>query len=268
MAFSVNLLAVVVNYRTSSDLRRFLETWTTHAPFCDWHLVVANVDPLENDLAVGDVWAGPHITHLPLEHNVGYARACNIAASSVEADVYAFFNADVWFKDTAVDSVLMAMEDCPNWGVVGPRQVDSAGRLTHAGIFGTHAAPKHRAWHRWNTDKYGDVQKAITVSGAAYFVRGTAWWQLANCGIFKHTVERLALDQTPGAFLPTPHYYEETWCSYHAWAHGWPVVYFGEAVVMHEWHRASPIGGYAEQMMGASRQLFRAACDDHHIPHD
>jgi GT2 family glycosyltransferase len=72
-----------------------------------------------------------------------------------------------------------------------------------------------------------------------------------------------------GRFLPTPHYYEETWVSYAARHKGWKVMYFGEAVMEHEWHQASKVGGEAERThMPVSRQMFRDACDHFGIERD
>lgn len=259
----MTLHAVVVNYRTSNDLERFLKTWIKHAPTVECKLVVVNVAPEERDFAIGEAWG----MHQWFGQNVGYARACNAGAYE-DADIYAFFNADVWFKDDAVQRVVDAMDENPGWGVVGPRQVDSQRRITHAGIFGTHAEPKHRAWHERDRGEHVDVVPAITVSGAAYFVRGELWRELTNCDTYQKVVADLGVGPALGAFLPTQHYYEETWCSYHAAAHGHPVMYYGPATVMHEWHQASPHGGHADQEMMRSRILFRAACEAHEIPHD
>lgn len=262
----MNLHAVVVNYRTSADLDRFLQTWTEHQPSHQWNLVVANVDPLDADLRVAENYSDPLVTHTVHDQNVGYARACNAAAYG-DADVFAFFNADVWFRGDAVERVMLAMEDNPDWGVVGPRQVDSHNRLTHAGIFGTNRRPQMRAWHLRADGEYVDVSPAVTVSGAAYFVKAEAWWQLTNCETYQQSASSLGIGPAAGAFLPTPHYYEETWCSYHASAHGWPVMYFGQATMVHEWHKASAMG-VAERQMPESRRLFRAACADHGIECD
>lgn len=264
----MSLQAVVVNYRTSGDLHRFLTTWKKNAPTSDWTLTIVNVSPQPADVEVGEAFVDDRTRHMCFDRNVGYAKACNAGADSVESSAYAFFNADVWFKDDAVQQVLNALDENPRWGVVGPKQMDSRRHITHAGIFGSHAAPVHRGWHQRDRGEYKDVLPAVTVSGAAYFVQGDAWRELTNCEIYQKSVADLGIGPALGAFLPTQHYYEETWCSYHAAAHGWPVMYYGPATVMHEWHQASPVGGHADQEMSRSRTLFRVACDDHEIPRD
>jgi hypothetical protein len=107
------------------------------------------------------------------------------------------------------------------------------------------------------------VVEAVTVSGSAFFVKRSVWRELTYCPLFTDVVP-----DAVGAMLPTPHYYEETWVSWHAWGHGYKVVYYGPVVVGHKWHRASPIGGFADQVMAVSREMFRAACDHHGLSHD
>ena len=74
--------------------------------------------------------------------------------------------------------------------------------------------------------------------------------------------------EAEGAFLPCQHYYGETGCSYHAWAHDYKVVYYGKANCVHKWHRASAVGQIEKETMSADQALFRKFCDEHSIPRD
>lgn len=253
---------VVTNYRTPGDLESFCWSLFDQLPHIPWTLTVVNVSPTADDLEVGDRVAewGPNVIHLAFEENIGYGRACNAGASGRSNPVLALFNADVTLTRGAVDECYWALANHPTWGVLGPRQVDDHGRLTHAGIFGTRSAPAHRAWMAFNNDSFADVQSAVTVSGAAYFIKRTVWNELTDCQLYREVAD------AEGAFLPTPHFYEETWCSYHAFQHGHEVVYYGPVCIVHKWHKASPVGGWAERQMPISQALFRAACDVHGIP--
>lgn len=260
---ATDLSAVVVNYRTPDDLSAFLQSFAEHPPVGTWELTVVNVAPKPTDRQIAAEWA----ERLPLrivdhDTNVGYALACNYAASDAKGDAFAFFNADVRLTAGALETCSRALLAHDDWGVLGPRQIDDHGRFTHAGIFGTNSAPIHRAWHSRDQGAYRDVKEAVTVSGAAYFIKRNAWEELTNCPTYQK------LHPGAGAFLPTQHYYEETWVSYHARAHGWKVMYFGEATIVHQWHKASPLGGHADQQMTPSRVLFRQACDAHGIDRD
>lgn len=266
MSGTEGLSLVVANYQTPDDLTCFLKSVADHPPTCDWDLTAVNVCSRPEDRLAVEAWQDvlPIRWVINFPDNVGYARACNRAANMLEPqrDVIAFFNADVEATKGSLDRCHEALMAHNDWGVLGPRQVNERGRMTHAGIFGTHASPIHRGWQEKDRQDYEDVRSAVTVSGSAYFVKRSVWEELTRCAIYRSVAE------AEGAFLPTQHYYEETWCSYHAFAHGHRVMYFGEATMIHKWHRASPVGGFADQEMPRSRELFRRACDAHFIPHD
>jgi GT2 family glycosyltransferase len=265
---------VVVNYRTPKDLSTFCDSILAAPPQAEWRLTVVNSAAQPEDvLMLRKIHArfsaegvGHRLVGYNEHRNVGYARGCNTAslmASAFDHDYLAFFNADVVLPPGAVDACLAALEDHDDWAVLGPRQLDSRGRLTHAGIFGTLERPQHRAWQHYNGDQYGDVREAVTVSGSAYFIRRSVWDELTACPLYREVAP-----DAKGAFLPTNHYFEETYCSYHAQAHGWKVMYYGPVCVIHEWHKASPVGGWAETQFPISRRYFREACDVHGIKHD
>lgn len=256
---------VVVNYRTPEDLSKFLASYAAFPCFWPGSLTVVNVDPLAADIAVVDRWQGPlDINHVSFDTNVGYAVACNTGAQLGGGDVVALFNADVILSEGALTHCYEAIRAHPTWGVLGPRQVDDRNRLVGCGVFGTTREPRQRAWLQTDVGQCSDVRTdALTVSGSAYFVRREVWRFLTDCPLY----QQAAPDAT-GAFLPTPHYFEETFCSYHARAHGYSVVFYGPVVMTHLWHRASEHGGPADRLMNTSRELYRAALDVHCIPHE
>lgn len=269
--YSPGLDIVVTNYRTPHDLADFAQSVQDNPPHVAYSLTVVNVSPQQPDKAVAE-----HIhtntlfrqnflgyEHLTYVDNVGYAQACNAGALKGARSVVALFNADVRLTPHALDECYAALTHHTDWGVLGPRQVNDEGRMTHAGIFGSQSDPLHRGWQAGDSPAYASAEEAVTVSGAAYFIKRELWDLLAQCPLYQDVAPR-----AEGAFLPTSHYYEETWCSYHAAAHGWKVIYYGPVRIVHHWHKASPIGGWAEQQVPLSREYFREACDHHSIPHD
>jgi GT2 family glycosyltransferase len=263
---------VVVNYRTSEDLDRFVDSWLDHAPD-NARLTIVNVSPTETDIISAQGWCyrRPRIGMVEYEDNIGYGRACNLGAQRRWGDrsnVIALFNADVELTPGTVAACHEALCGEESWAVLGPRQVDNRRRLVHAGIVGTNVNPQHRGWMESDVGQYTDVRDDVpTVAGSAYFIKRSVWEILTACPLHQQVVGD-QLGAQAGAFLPTPHYYEETWCSYHARAHGWRCVYFGEVTIVHKWHRATPVGGWAEQQQPLSRAMFRRACDVHGIAHD
>lgn len=257
---------VVVNYRTPGDLADFIESYLRY-PFADKStLHIVNNAPEDEDYLVSTaafLERGP-VTLTWNEDNIGYARAVNDAASRGVADTLAIFNADCKLTDGLLTACSEKLWSTPGVGILGPRQVDERNRFTHAGIFGDLQRLAHRGWLEQDRGQYSDTRDAVTISGSAYFIKRDVWDELTTCP----TYQRVAPDAT-GAFLPTQHYYEETWCSYHAQAHGHRVLYYGAVSMIHKWHKASPVAGIAEQKwMSESREYFREACDHHGITHD
>jgi GT2 family glycosyltransferase len=258
----MRLKVVMVNYRTPADAIKFLHSFQEFAPsYCD--LVTVDVHP--NEFSEEFTQLATRLGYLRItDSNVGYAKACNLEVKmSPDHDAYAFFNADVRILPGSIDSCVDLLFSDDSYGVVGPKQVNTLNRVTHAGIVGTNEAPRIRGWREVDTGQYDDiVTDCVSVSGSAYFVRGTVWWELATDPTY------VALMGRQGAFLPTPHYYEETFLSYFARHKGYKVVYNGEAKMIHEWHKASPLGGTADRQMPVSRQMFRDTCDALGITHD
>lgn len=257
---------VVTNYRTPRDLNDFLASFAAHPCFWPGRLTVVNVQPSLHDTAVYDMWRDkiPGLRHLVADDNIGYARACNWGASAGDGDVIALFNADVVLRPDALTHCYEAIRDNRGWGVLGPRQVDAHDRLVGCGVFGTNECPQQRAWLAPDVGQCSDVRDdALTVSGSAYFVRRHVWDELTECPLYQR-----AAPGAEGAFLPTPHYYEETYASFHARHHGLAAVFFGPVKITHLWHRASPPGGEADQRMGEAREIYRKACDVHGIAHE
>lgn len=257
---------VVVNYRTPADMGAFLRSYAEHPPALEGGLWVCNVQPTMADRdVVEDSRSDLKLEELVFADNVGYARSCNAGAALGTSDVVAFFNADVVLTQGALDSCAVAVDVNPAWGVLGPRQVDERGRITAGGIFGTSSAPRMRGWSERGAGMYQDVRDdAVSVAGAALFAKRQVWEELGACEDY-----RGAAPEAEGAFLPTQHYYEETYFCYHARHHGWRCAYYGSVTVVHKWHRASEIGSAVDRdVMRESRGHFRRACDAHGMEHD
>jgi len=255
---------IVVNYRTPTDLARFLESVELAAGDVEYRLHVANVCPTDADLKVVEQ-DGRAIHHVQFADNVGYARAVNYCAARSDADVLGIFNADVTLSQDSLANCSSALQSNDRWGVLSPLQVNLAHKITHAGIFGTNEAPRHRGWKEPCTPgRYDDIREdAVTLSGSALFVDRRCWDEMYACPVFEQ-----AFPTAQGAFILTPHYYEETGFIYHARHHGWKAVYYGQVRIIHEWHQASPVGGSADKKMKQSQQIFRSFMDAHGISRD
>jgi GT2 family glycosyltransferase len=258
---------IVVNYKTPDDLVAFCESYIDNFPEVEstLYIVCNEVTDADTEAVQAILPRIPgKVKFFPFEENLYYSGAANVVGGIAQRETLAILNADTRFMPNTIDLCYHALMDNPNWGTVGPLQVDEFGKVTHGGIFGTQEAPKHRGWHKKMSDQYRDVNEdAVTISGSAYFTKRSVWDELSSCEIYRELYPDVR-----GPFLPTTHYYEETWFSYHAQAHGYKCVYFGSAEMIHRWHKASVKGGWADQQMNPSRKMFREACDHHGIPRD
>lgn len=203
--------------------------------------------------------------------NVGYAAACNHMAKESSSDILGLLNGDVWLTTQDVRKIEDFFATHPAAAIVGPKSRNEKQLITHAGILGTGTDPKMRGWHESDPSDslYRDQVECVSVSGSAYFIRRSIWDELTACDMYQQFVNRdLKITDVPGAFLPVFHYYEETWCSYHARAHGWKVYYDGAVSIGHTWHASSVIGSAVDQQFKASQKVFRRACAMHGIACD
>lgn len=255
---------VAVAYQAPVETARFLDSLgKVEVPFT--LTVIENKSPDPQVMQVLERWRD-QITALPecrgymvlpQDKNYGYAVACNMGASLGHAPYLALLNCDIAFEENCIQTIIEYFENNPVVGVVGPRTTTSDGLLTHAGIFRTaEGRDTHRAWMQPDNRSYQDVVSVPTVSGATYFVRRTCWQELTECHSYQESTH------AQGAFLPTKHFYEETWCSYHARSHAWDVVYLGTVKMIHEWHKSSPVGSIP---LSEAEDIFRKACADHGI---
>lgn len=255
----------VVSYNTVDKLKRFLETINESDPSL-WKLYVADNGSTDGSQQfIQDNLETYNITQGFYNENIGFAAACNNLASIGNSEIVGLFNADVWMVPDHIKYILDCFADNPNMDIMGPKQRNERHQIVHAGIFGSMTAPAHRGWKEFDPDdqKYRDRQQCLTVSGSAYLIRRSTWNSLTACPIYQEGFE------ANGAFLPTNHYFEETFCSYHAHSHGYEVWYDGIIPSMgHSWHASSEIGGSADLQFASSQQMFRSACDQHDIPHD
>ena len=258
----------VISYHSTKDLRLFLQSFNASDVSVPVKLTVSLVDCDEIELK--DTLQLIRSFHLedvsvvvPYQgQNVGYGRACNDAATLWDEEptlrTYAFFNADTELRPGVLEGCDALLWSRPDYGVVGPRQVDRQGLITHAGIVGP--PPRHRAFKTPGRDhQYTEIlDDCWSVMGSAYFTRAPLWWELTNCSMYREV-----MPYAPGAFLETPHFYEDEFYSRHAVAHGRKVVYDGKHTMVHQQGGATPANGWAQMMIQKSRPIYEAACAAH-----
>lgn len=268
----------VVNYNTPKQTHRLLST-LGHDDNGIWNTYLADNKSSDDsfDALLGVCQSFP-ITKIVQNDNIGYAAACNQLASFGSGDIIGLLNSDVWLSTSDVLSIQKSFDNNPNVHILGPKQRDERGAITHAGIGGTNVRPLHRGWHKPDPMdvEFRDMLQMVTVSGSAYFIRRSVWEALTSDEEYQELVNTIVLNgwipksrtEPLGAFLPTKHYYEETFCSYFARHRGYNVYYDGRISIGHSWHAAHEKGSDADKHWSESQFLFRYACDTLGIEHD
>lgn len=256
MTPGVDLL--VVDYRSPADLRRMLASIVVPDGL-EVAVWIGIVDPDGQSAEIAKAFlADTGIPGQVIEwiNNVGYNRAINRLGTLGTHPVIGCLNADVILTPTALPELTAAVLDHPDWGVVGPRQVNRNGRITAAGIFGVdgnQAKPLHRGWHALHG--YEDIRDdACYVVGSALFLSRATWDLLTACPDYRRFC------QEPGPWLDTEHYFGDGYLSLHAQAHDLKAVYLGTTTITHT------VGGTrVKERDRPDLARFREACDAHDI---
>jgi GT2 family glycosyltransferase len=262
----------IVNYNTKHMLKRLLDV--LHVGINElnqcWNIYISDNGSEDGTVEwLRDSCDQYNINSVYINENIGYSAACNMMASDSSSDVIGLLNADTWFTANDISDINDIFNFNSDIHILGPKQRDEYGYITHAGIIGTNVHPRHRGWREHDPYDllYRDRIECVTISGSAYFIRRDVWNALTNDPQY-----RSIYPDAVGAFLPTPHYYEETWCSYFARHRGYNVVYDGSVSIGHSWHASSPKPGEgyseADSMFPVSREIFRNACDSIGIERD
>jgi GT2 family glycosyltransferase len=252
-----DITIVVVNYNTDELLEKFLASLKTYEPKASYDLIIVDIDNKTNKKSEALKKSGYNVHSF--SSNVGYAKACNYAASISESRIIGFFNADTEFLDNhCIDYCIDYLDNNKNVAVVGPMQLDQYGRCTHCGIYGTFKKLEFPSWLSKDLTKVRENKEATTISGSAYFTKRSVWDEMCSC------IKYQEIDpESDGAFLNTPLYYEETWYSYHVKSHGHQIWYLGEATMIHHWNKSMPKDESKHAKMNRSKILFEKAVNYH-----
>lgn len=253
-------VALVVNWSTPKDLVRCILSAEQCEPGLDWYIWQNHHPEIDSQPALKglkDV-LGDRMRLLQSGVNRGHGYGINRLADRAwgfgRPEYYFVVNPDVIWTEPVINRLVTFLEEDPVRAIVGPKQMDSHDRITAGGIVGTLERPTHRSWHK--SDHHNvmvrDSIKSTVVAGSAFLIRSQDF-------------------KDYGGLLEARHYYSETWLNYHLQAHGREVWYYGQPVMIHEWHKSSPVGHpVTDGKFQEDRELFRRNCDEHvpPIPHD
>lgn len=260
---------LVINYKTQPYMKRLLDVLNYDYKPGVWKLYVADNGSDDGSYEwLVENQEKYHIEMVKPNKNIGYSAAVNDLAKWSDSEILSAINSDTWFTTAEMKYVQSTFDDYPEQAVMGPKQMDEQSFITHGGIVGVNTSLTHRGWKQPdpNDQLFKHRDEVPTVSGSLYFVRRSVWDEMEACPIYRE----ICGGNVPGPFLPTPHYYEETWFSYHCRAHGYKVFYDGKHTMGHSW--AGSTGGGTNPILREyfleSQGIFRQACQIHGIEHD
>ncbi len=226
---------IIVSWNTRELLRRCLNSVYASPPGLDLEVIV--VDNGSHDGSVEMVRSHFPATNLIVtKENLGFARANNLAIARARGDYLLLLNADAELTGSALPDMVRCAHDDPAAGIVGPRLLNSDGTTQSSRRrFPTAATavlestvlqrwfPDHRALRAYYVlDRSDDDQQQVD-------------WLVGACLLVRSEAARAAGPLDEGFFM----YSEELdWC--HRFAkHGWKVVYYPLARVIHHGGQSS-----------------------------
>jgi GT2 family glycosyltransferase len=206
--------AVVVSFSNPSATRQSIRSLMEQAERPLEILVLDNHPEALTAAAMAD-W--PEASHVRLVHsgeNIGYAAACNRAASEARGDWLFFLNPDAQADPQCLTALLAAAD--ARAGVVGAQVLMPDGR-TNAGDNPMHLTGIAWAGRFGEPREHGPPRRVGAVSGAAMLTRASAYRELGGL------CERFFM------------YYDDTDLCWRLRLAGWEVVFCPDAIVWHDY---------------------------------
>lgn len=224
------LTVIIVNYNTGDDLRKCLDSIYYSRQNISFQVWVVDNGSQDGSLDRARL-AHPHAIYIPVNENVGFAQANNLAIDRSESDFVLLLNPDTILSDNAFDSTINFLKKNPEAGMVSCKLVlqdgslDLACRRSFPSLFDgfsravglSKAFPRSRLFARYNVT-YLDVDATAEVD--------------AVNGAFMMT-RREAIKQV-GLLDPEYFMYMEDldWC-FRFRRQGWKIFYHPETTVIH-----------------------------------
>lgn len=121
-----DLAIVVVSYNTRDDLETCLRSLHDRPPRISHEIVVVDNASRDGSLdAMRSKW--PNVRVIPLNTNVGFARANNEGIRQTASELILLLNSDTVVPGGSIDALVQALRELSGASIVGPRLVDRDG---------------------------------------------------------------------------------------------------------------------------------------------
>jgi N-acetylglucosaminyl-diphospho-decaprenol L-rhamnosyltransferase len=121
------LSIVIVSFNARADLARCLASLHQPSPLVPHEVIV--VDNASGDGSADEARAWPGVRTIDTGSNLGFARGNNIGIHASRGDLLLLLNSDTIVPEGAIDRLVADLTSHPDVAVIGPRLVDSDGRV-------------------------------------------------------------------------------------------------------------------------------------------
>jgi len=134
---SPKLSIIIVNFETPEYTLDAVRSIYQHPPKQSYEIIL--IDNGSYDASLGRFREEvPDATCIEMGQNYGFARANNLGIANARGEYVLLLNSDTKILDDSLDRMLSYLEEHPDLGVLGPRQINGRGRLQLSwGVFPT-----------------------------------------------------------------------------------------------------------------------------------
>lgn len=128
MPLTKKLSIIIVNYETPEYTLRCLDSVYAHPPSCSFEVVLVDNGSTDGSLDLIQS-SRPEVVCIESGSNIGYSRANNLGIHNARGEYILLLNSDTLVLDDALERLVRYLDDRPDVGVVGCRQLDGDGNL-------------------------------------------------------------------------------------------------------------------------------------------
>jgi N-acetylglucosaminyl-diphospho-decaprenol L-rhamnosyltransferase len=182
-----DLTVIIVNHNAKSHLVQTLGSIFDNITGVSYEVIV--VDNASTDGSVFTVkHSFPSVELILLDHNVGFARANNVAAKHASGRYLLILNSDTLVPEGTVEKLIDLKKSHQDWGMIAPLIFNPDGSLQlswgrdlhlHTELFLKFIAEK---WYRWKYRRlrYRKRQNVDWVSGACFLIEHDLYNQVGG----------------------------------------------------------------------------------------
>jgi GT2 family glycosyltransferase len=122
-----DLSVIVVNYNSGDVLPQCLTAVAVARTELKLDVIVVDNGSTDGSIESAEK-AHPDFCFVRAESNLGFAKACNLGLAKARGRHYMLLNPDTEVMPGALKELVAALDENPQWGIIGPRMVDGQDR--------------------------------------------------------------------------------------------------------------------------------------------